>query len=196
MENKYRKLVGTSVLASMATLLQLLEIPIIPTFSFLKIDFSDIPVLVGFFIYGPMSGILVALIRSFLHSIYTGLMPPNIVGDIASFLASNIFCLPIFYFFKHNKFKYNRIFGMVISTLSLTIFMSIVNYFILTPLYLKIYGVTTQQLLGVTMTRYIAIGIIPFNLIKGSIISTVFLLVYFKLFPLIINKNSNPDCLK
>lgn len=38
-----------------------------------------------------MSGMLVALIRSFLHSFYTGLMPPNIVEDIVSFLASNIF---------------------------------------------------------------------------------------------------------
>lgn len=43
------------------------------------------------------------------------------------------------------------------------------------------------------MTRYIAIGIVPFNLIKASIISTVFLLVYFNFLPLIIN---NTDCSK
>ena len=51
--------------------------------------------------------------------------------------------------------------------------MSIANYFVITPVYLQLYGVTTQQFLGTSLASYVAIGIVPFNLIK-ILVSGVF----------------------
>lgn len=175
MNNKVQKMVSIAMLAAIGTVLQFVAFPIMPAFSFLKIDFSDIPILLGMFLYGPLAGVITAFVRSLLHLFLTGLAPQNMVGDFASFLASSIFTLPIFYFFgKKKNIRTNRIVGLVSGILALTIFMSIANYFVITPVYLQLYGVTTQQFLGTSLASYVAIGIVPFNLIKGLLVSGVF----------------------
>ncbi|UER81512.1 ECF transporter S component [Enterococcus faecalis] len=184
MNNKVRKMVSIAMLAAIGTVLQFVAFPIMPAFSFLKIDFSDIPILFGMFLYGPLAGVITAFVRSLLHLFLTGLAPQNMVGDFASFLASSIFTLPIFYFFgKKKNIRTNRIVGLVSGILALTIFMSIANYFVITPIYLQLYGVTTQQFLGTSLASYVAIGIVPFNLIKGLLVSGVFLVLHAKLLP-------------
>ncbi|EHB6450140.1 ECF transporter S component [Enterococcus faecalis] len=184
MNNKVQKMVSIAMLAAIGTVLQFVAFPIMPAFSFLKIDFSDIPILLGMFLYGPLAGIITAFVRSLLHLFLTGLAPQNMVGDFASFLASSIFTLPIFYFFgKKKNIRTNRIVGLVSGILALTIFMSIANYFVITPIYLQLYGVTTQQFLGTSLASYVAIGIVPFNLIKGLLVSGVFLVLHAKLLP-------------
>ncbi|WP_368274488.1 ECF transporter S component [Enterococcus faecalis] len=184
MNNKVQKMVSIAMLAAIGTVLQFVAFPIMPAFSFLKIDFSDIPILLGIFLYGPLAGVITAFVRSLLHLFLTGLAPQNMVGDFASFLASSIFTLPIFYFFgKKKNIRTNRIVGLVSGILALTIFMSIANYFVITPIYLQLYGVTTQQFLGTSLASYVAIGIVPFNLIKGLLVSGVFLVLHAKLLP-------------
>ncbi|EFM66561.1 ECF transporter S component [Enterococcus faecalis] len=184
MNNKVQKMVSIAMLAAIGTVLQFVAFPIMPAFSFLKIDFSDIPILLGMFLYGPLAGVITAFVRSLLHLFLTGLAPQNMVGDFASFLASSIFTLPIFYFFgKKKNIRTNRIMGLVSGILALTIFMSIANYFVITPVYLQLYGVTTQQFLGTSLASYVAIGIVPFNLIKGLLVSGVFLVLHAKLLP-------------
>ncbi|EGO8772636.1 ECF transporter S component [Enterococcus faecalis] len=184
MNNKVQKMVSIAMLAAIGTVLQFVAFPIMPAFSFLKIDFSDIPILLGMFLYGPLAGVITAFVRSLLHLFLTGLAPQNMVGDFASFLASSIFTLPIFYFFgKKKNIRTNRIVGLVSGILALTIFMSIANYFVITPVYLQLYSVTTQQFLGTSLASYVAIGIVPFNLIKGLLVSGVFLVLHAKLLP-------------
>ena len=184
MNNKVQKMVSIAMLAAIGTVLQFVAFPIMPAFSILKIDFSDIPILLGMFLYGPLAGVITAFVRSLLHLFLTGLAPQNMVGDFASFLASSIFTLPIFYFFgKKKNIRTNRIVGLVSGILALTIFMSIANYFVITPVYLQLYGVTTQQFLGTSLASYVAIGIVPFNLIKGLLVSGVFLVLHAKLLP-------------
>lgn len=184
MNNKVQKMVSIAMLAAIGTVLQFVAFPIMPAFSFLKIDFSDILILLGMFLYGPLAGVITAFVRSLLHLFLTGLAPQNMVGDFASFLASSIFTLPIFYFFgKKKNIRTNRIVGLVSGILALTIFMSIANYFVITPIYLQLYGVTTQQFLGTSLASYVAIGIVPFNLIKGLLVSGVFLVLHAKLLP-------------
>ncbi len=184
MNNKVQKMVSIAMLAAIGTVLQFVAFPIMPAFSFLKIDFSDIPILLGMFLYGPLAGVITAFVRSLLHLFLTGLAPQNMVGDFASFLASSIFTLPIFYFFgKKKNIRTNRIVGLVSGILALTIIMSIANYFVITPIYLQLYGVTTQQFLGTSLASYVAIGIVPFNLIKGLLVSGVFLVLHAKLLP-------------
>ncbi|MBM9829947.1 ECF transporter S component [Enterococcus faecalis] len=184
MNNKVQKMVSIAMLAAIGTVLQFVAFPIMPAFSFLKIDFSDIPILLGMFLYGPLAGVITAFVRSLLHLFLTGLAPQNMVGDFASFLASSIFTLPIFYFFgKKKNVRTNRMMGLVSGILALAIFMSIANYFVITPIYLQLYGVTTQQFLGTSLASYVAIGIVPFNLIKGLLVSGVFLVLHAKLLP-------------
>ena len=139
-------------------------------FPFLKLDFSDIPVLINMFIFGPLTGIATAFIRSLLHLTMTGFSIDNLIGDFASFFASTLYTLPIFLMFRK-------------SILAMTIFMSIANYFVITPLYLKAFGLSAGQMLGMGLGRYILVGIVPFNILKGISVSGVFLVLHAKLLP-------------
>lgn len=186
---KVQKMIAVAMFAAMAVVLQYVAFPVIPAFSFMKVDFSDIPVMLSMFLFGPGAGILTAFLRSALHLLTTGLEPTNMVGDAASFLASSLFTLPMFYFFnKGTSSRKNKILGVVTGILALTVFMSLANYFVITPLYLSFYGVTASQFLGTSLGQYVAIGVIPFNLVKGIVVSGVFLAIYLKLYPWLTKK--------
>lgn len=186
---KVQKMIAVAMFAAMAVVLQYVAFPVIPAFSFMKVDFSDIPVMLSMFLFGPGAGLLTAFLRSALHLLTTGLEPTNMVGDVASFLATSLFTLPMFYFFnKGTSSRKNKILGVVTGIFALTVFMSLANYFVITPLYLSFYGVTATQFLGTSLGQYVAIGVIPFNLVKGIIVSGVFLAIYLKLYPWLTKK--------
>lgn len=184
--NKVQKMVGISLMAAMGMGLQFVAIPF-PLFTFLKIDFSDLPIMVSMFLFGPLAGLLTAGLRSILHLLLTGLDPANMVGDIASFIASSVYTLPLYYFFTRDKklktTAKNKAAGIVSGTLLMTVVMSLANLWIITPLYLKFFNVSANNFLGMSLGKYVATGIVPFNLAKGIIVSVVFLVVYSKLLP-------------
>ena len=156
------------------------EFPIILAFPFLKIDFSDVIVLLGTFVYGPIGGMGVALIRSTLHFIMTGASLPSLVGDFAGVLASICYLLPFYYLFKRQS---NVLVGQAIAgvagAVSMTIFMSFANWLFILPLYIKLMGLN----LGMSTTKYILFGLVPFNLIKGALVTVVFAVLYLRILP-------------
>ncbi|MDH6364926.1 riboflavin transporter FmnP [Enterococcus sp. PF1-24] len=179
-KNRVHKMMAVAILAAMGVVLQLVSFPVIPGFNYLKIDFSDIPVMMSLFLYGPMAGVATAFIRSLVHLAMTGFSLDNLIGDGASFLATIMFTMPMFFFFKkQTNTKRNKVLGVFSGILLMTVFMSIANYFVLTPLYLKILGWP----LGMALERYILVAIVPFNLVKGSIVSVVFLVLHARLLP-------------
>lgn len=182
--SRVHKMVAVAMLAAIAFVLQMISFPVIPAFSFMKVDFSDIPVMIGMFLYGPVTGITTAFVRSLVHLLATGFSPDNLVGDIASFFATTLFTMPMYYFFRHGGSQLkNKILGVGTGIISMTTFMSIANYFVITPLYLKVLGLDAMQMLGMPLMNYVLIGVVPFNLIKGGIVSAVFLVLHAKLLP-------------
>ncbi|WP_207940071.1 hypothetical protein DOK78_002469 [Enterococcus sp. DIV2402] len=188
--NKVQKMVSIALFASMGLVLQYVAFPVIPMFSFLKIDFSDIPVMLSMFLFGPLAGVTTAFLRSSLHLLTTGISAPNLVGDVASFLATTAFTLPMYYFFKKGNSLINKIYGTLSGILSMSIFMSVANYFVITPLYLFFFGVTADTFLGMPLANYVVMGILPFNLIKGGIVTVVFLVLHAKLLPWLSKKQA------
>lgn len=189
---KVQKMVAVALFAAMGVILQYVAFPLLPAFSFMKVDFSDIPVMLGMFLFGPMAGIATAFIRSLLHLLTTGLELSNLIGDAASFFASVLFTLPMYYFFNGNKNGNKKIarkvLGVTSGVLAMTIFMSIANYFVITPVYLNVLGLTADKMLGMSLAQYVAIGVVPFNLLKGAIVSAAFLVIYTKLLPFLEQK--------
>ncbi|KFN90048.1 riboflavin ECF transporter substrate-specific component [Tetragenococcus muriaticus 3MR10-3] len=70
----------------------------------------------------------------------------------------------------------------------MTLFMSVANYFVITPLYLRFFQLSVTEMLGMPLANYVVIGILPFNLIKGGLVSAVFLILHTKLLPWISRK--------
>lgn len=178
--SKVRTMVGVAMLGAISFIVMFFEFPIILAFPFLKIDFSDVIVLLGTFIYGPIGGIGVAVIRSLLHFIMTGASLPSLVGDFAGMMASIFYLLPFYYLFNRQKSVLSgQVIAGTVSSISMTIVLCLANWLFILPMYIKLLNFN----LGMSMTKYIFIGLVPFNLIKGALITVVFAVLYLRILP-------------
>ena len=182
---KTKKMIGIALLASLAFVISYFSFPILPLVTFLKIDFSDLPILAGTLFYGPVSGILIAFIRSFLHYLMTGGELGFPIGDGAAFIASVALLIPIYYALinKPNKKRRNHVIASVLGTLSLTTALTLLNWVILVPAYSYVLNFDVGP-----MRTYLLLGVIPFNLIKGLIVCSVFFSVFPKIQPFLFKK--------
>ena len=70
----------------------------------------------------------------------------------------------------------------------MAVVMSVLDYFILIPAYAFFLNMPAMS--GVEMRQYIVTGILPFNIVKGFIMSVVFMLLFTKLRPWLKQKAS------
>ena len=84
------KLAVTAMLTAIAVVLQYIEfsIPIVP--SFLKLDFSDLPELIGTFVLGPFWAVLICLLKNLIHIPFG---TSGGVGELSNFLLGAAFVL-------------------------------------------------------------------------------------------------------
>lgn len=190
---KTSSLVKIGLLSAIALALMLLDfaIPIFP--AFLQLDISDVPVVVGTLAMGPLAGIMIELIKNILHAlIATTTMG---IGEIANFIVGIAYIIPLGILYNKNKNTKNVVLGLISGTIIMTIVAGIFNYFILIPLYSTIvfnqpisaFVAMAAQVNGL-ITNFITmilLAIVPFNLLKGIIISVLGYYLYKMLKPII-----------
>ena len=185
-----RDMVKIGLLSAIAFVLMLLEFPL-PLFpAFLKMDISDLPALIGGFALAPVAAIIIELIKNILHFIFKS--TTGGVGNLANFIVGISFTAPAAIVYVRNKSKKNAIIGLMAGTISLLIMSSLANYFVMIPLYSKLFSMelvmdlmTKANKYIVDVKTYIVFAVIPFNLIKAIITSAVTLLIYKRVSPLL-----------
>lgn len=178
-----RRLTLGACLAAISYLLMFVSFVVIPLVPFMKLDFSDLPILIAFCLLGTAGGIQVAFLRSLLYFIISGPSLPNLIGVSLSFLATLSFCLPLYYLLQRQKLTAkDKFVAVLVATFSLTLILSLVNWSITLPLYMKILGMK----LSLPLAQVVLYGVVPFNLIKGTLVGSLFLLLYAKLHPWIL----------
>lgn len=177
--SKTKRMVGIAMLASVAFVISQFSFPILPAVPFLKIDFSDVPVMIGMYMYGPGRGILIAFLRSLIHYAQTGGEAGIPIGDAAAFIASVSYTLPLYFLLKKQgtSFK-NKVIASAAGTLTLTVVLSLLNWVVLAPLYMALMNFDVGP-----MREYLLLAVIPFNLLKGPIVAAAFFAVSAKLYP-------------
>ncbi|SRR6056297_999222 len=173
-----------SILSVIAFILMQLEFPV-PIFpSFLKIDLSDLPALVGGFALGPIVGILIELFKNLMHLVQTS---TSGVGELANFLVGIALVAPASLIYYRNKTKKNAIIGLIVGTISMGIMGGLANYFILLPFYANALKFPIDAIVEmgsivnsniVDLSSLIFYAIIPFNVLKGIILSVITMLIY------------------
>lgn len=177
--NKTKRIVGIAVLASLAWMISILSFPILPGLSFLKIDFSDIPILFGMYIYGPVGGVMIAFLRSLLSYAQSGGEAGFPIGDTAAFLSTVSLTLPVYMVIRNGSLALkDKLIAGVAGTVSLTVMLTLINYFFIAPAYMTVMGFDVGP-----MREYLVYGVIPFNLLKGPIVIGVFFVAFAKLKP-------------
>lgn len=171
---KYFVTIG--MLSSIGFLLHLLNFPIPPFPAFLKVDFSDMPALLAVITMGPAAGILVELFKNVLDWLFTGTETGVPVGHIANFTTGVLFIMPVYMVFNRFKSVSGLITGLIAGTLVMAVGMSFLNYAVFLPMYTYFLGM--DQVVGDALYVMIIKGILPFNIIKGIIITVIMVLLF------------------
>ena len=192
--NKTRKLVEIGMLGAIATVLMLFEFPL-PFIAppFYELDFSEVPVLVGAFALGPMAGATIELIKILINLLING-TATAFVGEIGNYLLGCSFIIPAALIYKKRKTKKNALIAMVIGTIVMTVFGCFLNAYILLPTYATAFGMPIDAIVGMgsainaninDVMTFVIIAVAPFNIIKGSVVSVITLLIYKHISPIL-----------
>ncbi|MGV1143220.1 ECF transporter S component [Staphylococcus aureus] len=171
-----KRLITISMLSAIAFVLTFIKFPIPFLPPYLTLDFSDVPSLLATFTFGPVAGIVVALVKNLLNYLFSMGDP---VGPFANFLAGASFLLTAYAIYKNKRSTKSLITGLIIATIVMTIVLSILNYFVLLPLYGMIFNLADiANNLKVIIYQELYHSIL---LLKSIVISIVFILLYRRL---------------
>ncbi|MCR5784079.1 MAG: ECF transporter S component [Eubacterium sp.] len=120
------------MLSALAFILMYLEFPLPIMPSFIKLDFSDLPALIGAFAYGPIAGVLIELIKNVLHMFVS---QSGAVGELSNFMLGALFVLPAGIIYKRKKNKKSAIIGALAGAVISALASIPSNYFIVYPVY-------------------------------------------------------------
>jgi len=181
------KLVKISILAAIGYILMFIAIPIPALFpDFLKIDISDLPVLLGGMALGPVAGIWIAFLKNLLQLV-TGFSTTGGVGELANFIIGGSFVWVVSFIYSNKKNIKGVIIGLLLGIITMTIVGCIANYVLILPFYSTIMPIDQVINMGSKINplitnkiTFILWIIAPFNLIKSSLISLITLPMYKK----------------
>ena len=182
-----KNLVLMAMFSALAAVLMLWEFPI-PFIApnFYEIDLSEIPILVGSFIMGPVSGVIMEAIKIILKFLIKGTSTAY-VGDFANFCIGVCLVVPASIIYQKHKTKKNAFIGMLVGTLFMAVAGVVLNYFVMIPFYVKAFGMPLEAIIGAgakiqpLVTNKLSFTIVcvaPFNIVKGIIVSLVTALIY------------------
>ena len=181
-----RKMAQVAMLGAIAVVLMLFEIPLPFAPSFYEIDFSEVPVLVGCFTMGPLAGVAIELVKILLNLVINGTATAG-VGELANFLIGCALVLPAAIIYKRMHTRKGAIIGMATGTIFMTVVGCFLNAFLLLPTYAVAFGMPIEGLVEMgtavhssvnSLLGFVALIIVPFNLVKYTIVSVIVFFVY------------------
>lgn len=185
-------IVQIGMLSAIAIVLMLFEIPLPFAPSFYKIDFSEVPVMIGCFVMGPLAGAAIELVKILLNLVINGTQTAG-VGEAANFVIGCALCVPAGMIYRRDHTRKGAIIGMLVGTVVMTILGCFINGFILLPAYGAAFGMPIDALVGMgtavnshinSLTTFVLFAVAPFNLLKGVLVSLIVLLIYKKIRPI------------
>ena len=168
-----KNLTMIAMFSAISAVLMVFEIQLPFSPSFVKFDFSDLPVMLGGFLIGPFAGGIIVFMKILLH-----------------FLLTPSFVLPASFIYQQKKTKKTAIQGLLVSIICTSLLAIIFNLFLIFPLYLKVLNLKMVDLINMIhvvnplvkdVFTMIVFSLLPFNLFKYSIVSMITMLSYKKL---------------
>ena len=184
-----KNLTMISMFSAISAVLMVFEIQLPFSPSFVKFDFSDLPVMLGGFLIGPFAGGIIVFMKILLHFLLNG-TTSFFVGDLSNLLLTLSFVLPASFIYQQKKTKKTTIQGLLVSIICTSLLAIIFNLFLIFPLYLKVLNLKMVDLINMIhvvnplvkdVFTMIVFSLLPFNLFKYSIVSMITMLSYKKL---------------
>lgn len=183
----------TAMFACMSGVLMLIEIPLFFAPGFYKLDLSEMPVLICTFYLGPVAGAATELLKVIVKLLLKGTTTAY-VGDFANFVVGCSFVLPASCIYHMKKSKRGALIGMIAGTLVMTIFGSLFNAVYLLPTFAELFGMPLEAIIKMgndinsainSVSTLVLFCVVPFNLLKGIIVTVLTMLLYKRISPLL-----------
>lgn len=184
-----KNLTMIAMFSAISAVLMVFEIQLPFSPSFVKFDFSNLPVMLGGFLIGPFAGGIIVFMKILLHFLLNG-TTSFFVGDLSNLLLTLSFVLPASFIYQQKKTKKTTIQGLLVSIICTSLLAIIFNLFLIFPLYLKVLNLKMVDLINMIhvvnplvkdVFTMIVFSLLPFNLFKYSIVSMITMLSYKKL---------------
>lgn len=193
MKGTTRKLTVAAMLSAVAFILMFIEfsVPFMP--SFVKLDVSDLPALLGTFALGPVYGVVIELLKNLLHILIKGTSSAG-VGELFNFLNGAAFSVTAGLVYLRNKTKKGAIIGAGVGALVMALVSLPLNYFLVYPAYEVAYGMPMAAIIGAYqailpsvdgLLQCLLIFNLPFTLMKGILVAALCMLIYKPLSPVL-----------
>ena len=182
-----RRIAIVSICAAIAAVLHMLDFPLLflaP--EFYKLDFSELPVMLCGFFLGPSATVACEAVKILLKLLLKG-TSTAFVGDFANFAVGCSLVLPATIIYHLRKTKGSAIVGLAVGTAVLTMFGSAFNGIYLLPKFAQLYGISLDSIIAMggkinasiqDVFSFVVLAVAPLNLIKGTAISLLTLLLY------------------
>jgi riboflavin transporter FmnP len=158
-----KKIASIAMLSALAFLARLVfKIPV----SFLTFDIKDTVIALGGLVFGPVSGVVIALVTSLVEMIISETGP---IGFVMNFVSSAVFAGVAALIYKAKRTFNGAIIGLFSSVAATTAVMMLMNV-LLTPIY---QGVPRSVVISMLPTLFL-----PFNFAKTLLNAAVVLLIY------------------
>lgn len=186
-KTKVNKTVIMAMLSAIAVILMYFDFPI-PFIApgFYKIDFSEIPVLIGSFILGPCAGVIIEAVKVILHFCMKG-TTTAFVGDFANFILGCMYVVPAAIIYHTKKTRKMAMISLIAGGVILVIAGMLLNAWYLLPKYSELYGIPLDVLIAMgtkvnasitDVFSFVALAVAPFNIIKALIDGIVTVILY------------------
>lgn len=129
------RLAVAAMLSAVAAVLQFVEfsIPLIP--SFVKLDISDLPALLGTFSLGPVYGVVIQLVKNLLHLPFGSSAG---VGELSNFILGAVFVLCAGLVYRKHKSRKGALIGAMLGAVLMAVVSVPSNYFFVYPAYVGV----------------------------------------------------------
>lgn len=184
-----KELVMIGLLGAISTVLMFFEFPVPLSPTFVKMDFSELPIILGGFMMGPIAGLFIILIKIALNFVLNGTTTMG-VGELANMIGSISYMLPAVLIYRRNTTNKVMRFSLATGTIFVSGVTLISNLFFIFPIYVKLYGMSMEMIvsMGRVTNPYVTdlfsmmlFSMLPFNLFKYGVVSIFFLVVYKRL---------------
>lgn len=170
----------------------------------LELNFSDIPLLIGTFALGPVSGALIVVFKIVIKLIIKG-TSTVFVGELADLLIGLGLVVPCGIIYKKHKSLKGAGVSLLVGGLTSTLVAIVANWLILIPFYVNVMNWNMEMLAGMLkglyanitvdtfFAYYLGLSVLPFNLMRCLIAAIVTALIYKRISRLITRLSEKYD---
>lgn len=183
-----RALVFIAVLGALSSLLMAFEFPLPFAPAYMKFEISDLPALFAGFFLGPLAGAFTEVIKILLKLVLVG-SSSAFVGEGMNLLCALAYVLPATIFYHLHRTKSGALTALLLSTVVASLFAVVVNRYLAISMYVRLYKIPLGAILKMasatnplvhSLTDFLLLTILPFNLLKYTVVSFLTYLVYKK----------------